>query len=99
MRSNWPIEFLIVRLRRKSFSIIVRLAFFLQIISLNYTVINGISLKMKIYHDSICSGDYSPVKSRWKLRGVCLCKILLYRVTGRHRILTMDINLICSKYQ
>ena len=45
MRSNWPIEFLIVRLRRKSFSIIEKLAFFLQIILLNYTVINGISLK------------------------------------------------------
>lgn len=66
MRSNWPIEFLIVRLRRKSFSIIEKLL-----------VINGISLKMKIYHDSICSGDYSPVKSQWKLRGVCLCTILL----------------------
>lgn len=77
MRSNWPIEFLIVRLRRKSFSIIEKLAFFLQIILLNYTVINGISLKMKIHHDSICSGDYSPVKSQWKLRGVCLCTILL----------------------
>lgn len=85
MRSNWPIEFLIVRLRRKSFSIIEKLEFFLQIILLNYTVINGISLKMKIYHDSmmtfiiysICSGDYSPVKSQWKLRGVCLCTILL----------------------